>query len=127
MKRVLVSGSFDVLHIGHIRLLQFARSCGTHLTVFLDSSERIARKKGSSRPFNSLSYRKEFLQALGMVSEVKAFDCDDQLIEGIKKADVVVIGSDWKDGDIVGKEFIKELKFFDRIEGFSTTAILEGK
>ena len=122
-----VNGCFDILHIGHIRLLKFAKSKCDHLIVCIDSNERVKKMKGQSRPFNSEILRKETLMALESVDQVEIFDSSQELI-GLIKAyhpDIMVVGSDYRDKVVIGSQYAKQLIFFDRIEGYSTSKIIE--
>jgi cytidyltransferase-like protein len=60
VKKVWVNGSFDILHVGHIRQLEYAASLGS-VRVGIDTDERIKEKKGKDRPYNTLKDRIEFL------------------------------------------------------------------
>lgn len=126
-KPVFVNGTFDVLHIGHLRLLNYAKSLGTRLFVAIDSDERVKEKKGPMRPINTLSERKEMLLNLKSVDEVAAFSSDEELCMWIKqiRPHIMVIGSDWKDKPIVGSEYAKQVVFYDRIEPYSSTAKIQ--
>ena len=125
MKKVWINGTFDILHIGHIRLINYAKSFGT-VRVGLDTDERIRSKKGTSRPFNSLSDRMEFISSINGISSVVSFDSDDELTNLIKEynPDYFVIGGDYKDKQIIGSEYAKEVVYFDRISGYSTTDLI---
>lgn len=127
MKTVFVNGTFDVLHTGHLLLFEYAKSFGDHLTVAIDSDERIKEKKGPSRPINSVWDRAFMLSNLYHVDEVRTFDSDEDLEELVKyyKPDIMVVGSDWKDKPVIGSQYAKELKFFDRIDGYSSTKIIQ--
>jgi D-beta-D-heptose 7-phosphate kinase/D-beta-D-heptose 1-phosphate adenosyltransferase len=124
--RIWVNGAFDILHIGHIKLLKHAAGMG-YLRVGIDTDERIKEMKGPSRPFNCFRDREEFLLSLRFVDEVVGFGSEQELIDHIKlyQPDVMVIGSDYRDRRIVGSEFINKIVYFDRLEGVSTTSILE--
>ena len=124
MVRVLVNGAFDVLHSGHIELINYAKSLGDHLTVAVDSDNRIRYSKGSERPFNSLETRKLILKNLRAVDEVLDFGSNIELMTIIDSCDIRVIGSDWKGKEIVGEDLC-EIKFFDRVNDESTTKTLE--
>ena len=95
--KVWVNGSFDVMHIGHIKLLEYASKYGT-VRVGLDSDERISERKGESRPFNSLKDRMDFISSIKYVESVTFFRNDDELVERIKEydPDIMVIGNDYK-------------------------------
>lgn len=125
MKKVWVNGAFDVLHIGHIRLLKFASQFGA-VRVGIDTDSRIKELKGKDRPFNTLVERVEFLSSLKSVNSITVFDSEQELINKIKlySPDYMVIGSDYRDKRIIGVEYVKELIYFDRIEDKSTTRIL---
>jgi D-beta-D-heptose 7-phosphate kinase/D-beta-D-heptose 1-phosphate adenosyltransferase len=125
MVRVWVNGSFDILHIGHLRMLEYASLFG-EVRVGVDTDERIREKKGPDRPYNTLEDRVEFLYGLKYVTDVVTFSSDEELIEEIKiyGPDIMVIGDDYNYDSIIGKEFIPEIKFFKKVPGKSTTKIL---
>jgi len=127
MKKVFVNGSFDVLHTAHILLLNYARSLGDSLIVAIDSDERIKEKKGSSRPIHNIHERTFMLANLKPVDQVCWFDNDEEL-EGLVKhfsPDIMVVGSDWEGKEIIGSKYANEVKFFERINGYSTTKTIE--
>ena len=121
MKRVFVNGTFDILHRGHLELLEYARSLGDHLTVAIDSDRRVKEKKGPTRPINSYEERAIMLRALRCVDDVKEFDSDEDLINLIKCCDLMVKGSDHRNTSVVGAKYAPEIVFFERIDGYSTT------
>ena len=123
----MTNGAYDILHPGHIALLNYAKSLGDYLMVAIDTDSRISEAKGPDRPVNNLQTRKCILENLKAVDEVRVFTNDEELITIIKeyKPDVRVIGSDWKNGKIVGEEFCKSIEFFDRVNDESTTNTLE--
>lgn len=125
MKKIWINGSFDILHIGHIRLISYAASLGI-LRVGLDSDERIREKKGTSRPFNPLYDRMEFISSISGVDSAVSFGSDSELIDGIIEwqPDIMVIGSDYKGKQIIGSEHIKEIIFFPRTSS-STTGLVD--
>jgi len=121
MKKVFVNGTFDILHMGHIALLDYAKSLGDQLVVAIDSDNRVRLLKGSDRPINSQLERGTLLAALKSVDEVFVFDTDDELRSLIQTCDVMVKGSDYRDKPIVGQEICKQIVFFERLNGYSTT------
>ena len=125
--RIMANGAFDVLHPGHIALLNHAKSLGNYLMVAIDTDSRISEAKGPDRPVNNLRTRHCILKNLKAVDEVRLFTSDEELIKIIKEyqPDVRVIGSDWKDGVIVGKEYCRRIEFFDRVNNESATKTLE--
>ena len=127
MKKVFVNGAFDVIHSGHLDLLDFAGMLGGHLLVAIDTDARIEYNKGIGRPFNPLSIRKHIMSMLKPVNSVRVFDTDEELIELIRQyqPDVMVKGSDWKGKTILGEEYCKEIVFYERTNGQSTTKAIE--
>lgn len=127
MKYVFVNGTFDVLHRGHVELLKYAKEQGDILIVAIDSDERVRSMKGPSRPVHSEKERKYMLENLKPVNQVFIFDSAEELeklVEVIKPA-IMIVGSDWKGKKVIGSEHAKSLKFFDRIEGYSSTEIIQ--
>ncbi len=124
--KVFVNGTFDVLHYGHLKLLESARELGDILYVAIDTDERIKEKKGDNRPFHNLIERKEMLDAIVHVTKVFTFGSDEDLITLIRaiNPDIYVIGSDYKNKPIVGMEYLKNIVFIPRLEKFSTTKIM---
>ena len=127
MKKVFVNGAFDVLHSGHLDLLDFAGMLGGHLLVAIDTDTRIEYNKGIGRPFNPLSIRKHIMSMLKPVNSVRVFGSDEELVDIIRQyePDVMVKGSDWKGKTILGEEYCKEIVFYERTNGQSTTKAIE--
>lgn len=126
--RIWMNGCFDILHYGHFRMIEYAASLGT-LIIGIDEDERVKRMKGKDRPYHTLEQRAFNLRSINGVYTVVSFGSDEELIRQIKlfEPDIFVIGSDYKDKPIIGSEYVKEIRYFDRIEGFSTTKILENE
>ena len=96
--KIFVNGTFDILHRGHIELLNYAKSLGDFLLVGIDTDDRVKEKKGPTRPIHSQEERKFFLENLKAVDEVRFFSNDKEL-EGLVKSfkpDIMIVGSDWK-------------------------------
>lgn len=124
MKKIIVNGTFDILHLGHLRLLQYARSIpDSYVYVLIDSDRRVKELKGDDRPIHNEYERASFLSALKAVDRVDIFDTDQELINYIKnfEPDVMVKGSDYKDKPVIGAEYCKKIIFYDRLEKYSTT------
>lgn len=127
MKKIFVNGSFDVLHTGHLSLLNYARSLGDHLLVAIDSDRRIHEKKGIDRPFNDQQNRYALMKNLKAVDEVKIFDSDEELIDIIRQCapDIMMVGSDWRDKAVIGSQYAKSIQFFERVNNESTTKTIQ--
>jgi rfaE bifunctional protein nucleotidyltransferase chain/domain len=125
-KIVFTNGCFDVLHRGHVELLQYCKSIGYRVLVGLNSDKSVKRLKGDSRPFFSEADRKFVLESLGCVDEVIIFD-EDTPIDVISRInpDVIVKGGDYNIEDVVGRGMC-DIKIFNYVDGYSTTKTLEG-
>jgi D-beta-D-heptose 7-phosphate kinase/D-beta-D-heptose 1-phosphate adenosyltransferase len=127
MINVWVNGCFDILHPGHIELFKVAKSLGDRLIVGVDEDEKIKKDKGFDRPINSLSFRKSMLESIRYIDIVLPFSSKlelEQLIE-LYSPDILLVGGDWRTGEVVGEQFAKEVRFFNRISGYSTTNIIK--
>ncbi|HMG82289.1 MAG TPA: adenylyltransferase/cytidyltransferase family protein [Ferruginibacter sp.] len=127
MKKIFVNGTFDILHIAHIQLLNYAKSMGDYLHVAIDTDTRVKEKKGETRPIYPQEERKFFLMNLKAVDNVSFFSTDEELENTIKEyaPDIMIVGGDWRGKPVIGSQFAKELKFYDRIENYSTTATIQ--
>ena len=122
---VWVNGCFDILHVGHIALLEYARSQGSRLVVGLDTDERVKSNKGNDRPINTLAKRMKVISSLRYVDDVTFFDSDDDLVKKIKNsgAKLIIVGNDYEGKRVIGSEILP-VKFFDRIPGLSSTEVI---
>ena len=122
-KSVFVNGTFDVLHLGHLALLNYAKSLGDKLFVAIDSDERVRQLKGSTRPIYDVYQRKVMLLNLKAVDEVEIFSSDEELEMWIKQINptIMVVGSDWRNKTVIGSQYAKRLEFFERIDEYSST------
>jgi len=127
-KKIWVNGTFDILHIGHIKLFEYASKLG-ELHVGTDTDTRVKKLKGETRPFNKMEDRVEFLQSIKYIDHVYTFDTDEDLENLIQKLkiDYIVIGSDYKGKKIIGSQYVKEVIFFERLKNYSTTKILNNE
>ncbi len=125
-KIVFTNGCFDILHVGHVKYLQEAKSFGDVLIVGLNSDASVRRLKGPSRPVNPVEDRAYLLAALEAVDFVVPFEEDTpyELIRMIHP-DVLVKGGDYAGKEVVGTEFAKELRLVDFVAGKSTTNTIE--
>ena len=117
---VFTNGCFDIIHSGHIKLLEYCASLGS-VIVGLNSDQSIKRLKGEGRPINTQADRLLVLSALKYVDRVELFEEDTpyQLIQSIKP-DIIVKGGDYKPGDVIGRD-LAEVKIFPLLLGRSTT------
>jgi D-beta-D-heptose 7-phosphate kinase/D-beta-D-heptose 1-phosphate adenosyltransferase len=124
--KIVVNGTFDIVHRGHIELLNFAKSLGTHLLVCIDTDLRVRELKGNKRPINNQNDRKFLLSNLKSVDDVLFFNSAEELENILKdyKADIMVKGSDYLGKSIVGSQYCKEIIFIDIVNGYSTTNII---
>jgi D-beta-D-heptose 7-phosphate kinase/D-beta-D-heptose 1-phosphate adenosyltransferase len=106
MTTVFTNGCFDLLHAGHVRLLQWAATFG-ELTVGLNSDESVRRLKGPRRPLNSCTDRLMMLRSLRCVSRVEVFHEDTplQLIQCLRP-DILVKGPDYRNAQIAGQDVV---------------------
>lgn len=105
---VMTNGCFDLLHAGHVDMLQRARALGDMLIVAVNSDESVARLKGSRRPILPLADRMAVLRGLKCVTDVVPFAEDTPLQVILKiRPDVLVKGSDYKVKDIVGAKEVQ--------------------
>lgn len=125
-KIVFTNGCFDILHVGHVKYLQVAKSFGDVLIVGLNSDASVTRLKGPTRPVNIAEDRAYILAALESVDFVVPFE-DDTPYDLIKmiEPDVLVKGGDYEGKKVVGSEFSGELKLVDFVDGKSTTKTIQ--
>ena len=126
-KSVFINGTFDVLHLGHLALLNYAKSLGDKLFVAIDSDERVQQLKGPTRPIYDAYQRKVMLLNLKAVDEVEIFSSDEELEMWIKQINptIMVVGSDWRNKTVIGSQYAKRLEFFERIDEYSSTKTIQ--
>ena len=124
---VFINGCFDILHRGHIELFKYGRELGDKVIVAIDSDEKVRKDKGHGRPINNLKDRQFFLSRLKDVDEILDFSSREELENLVKQIspDIMIVGSDWRGKIIVGAQYAKEVKFFERINGYSTTKMAQ--
>jgi D-beta-D-heptose 7-phosphate kinase/D-beta-D-heptose 1-phosphate adenosyltransferase len=127
---VFTNGVFDLLHVGHLRYLQQARSLGNALIVGVNSDRSVRAIKGPGRPVTAQDERAEILSALACVDGVVVFDEETpyELIASLQP-DVLVKGADWATDAIVGRDIVEarggRVVRVQIEAGQSTSALLE--
>jgi len=125
-KIVFTNGCFDILHVGHVKYLEEAKSYGDVLILGLNSDESVRRLKGASRPVNTEDDRAYILASLEAVDYVVKFyeDTPLELIEAVQPH-ILVKGGDYTGKDVVGQDIADELRLVEFVEGKSTTKTIE--
>ena len=127
---VFTNGCFDILHVGHVRYLQSARSLGDALVVAINSDRSVRELKGASRPIMNEHERAEMLAALAAVDYVTVFDdiSPRSLIAEVLP-DILVKGGDYKLDEIHGRREVEaaggRVVSLPFVEGASTSSIIE--
>ena len=132
--RVWINGTFDVVHLGHIKLFQLGKNqlefphTKTNVRVGIDDDSRVLSMKGPNRPINSLSNRIEFLKSIRFVDEVVSFSSDDELRAKIREYSphIMCIGEEYRGRTIIGEEFVQRVIYVDKFLDLSTTTIVSG-
>ncbi len=127
---VFTNGCFDLLHVGHIRLLRKAKELGDILIVGLNSDSSARKIKGVERPIVPQDERAEVLSALEMVDYVTFFEeTDPHRTISLLLPDVLVKGSDWPEDDIVGREVVEshggKVVSVTIVKGRSTSSLID--
>lgn len=123
MIKIVVNGTFDILHLGHLQLLSTARSYpNSYVLVLIDSDRRVKELKGNDRPINTEYERAWALWSLRYVDRVEIFDTDEQLRNYIKdfEPDIMIKGTDYEGKPIIGSEYCKKIRYYP-LNGHSTT------
>ena len=125
-KIIFTNGCFDILHIGHVKYLEKAKSFGDVLILGINSDDSVKRIKGTNRPINSQNDRAYILASLEVVDYLVIFN-EDTPYELIKiiKPDVLVKGGDYEGKQVIGQDIAKELKLVKFIEGKGTSRTIE--
>jgi D-beta-D-heptose 7-phosphate kinase/D-beta-D-heptose 1-phosphate adenosyltransferase len=122
---VFTNGCFDILHSAHIELLKFSKKQGDILVVGLNSDESIKRLKGETRPINNIDERSKILSLFDFIDYIIVFSDDTPLnIITIVKPDILIKGSDYNKENIIGKELVKQVIFFDFVQNKSSTRVI---
>jgi D-beta-D-heptose 7-phosphate kinase/D-beta-D-heptose 1-phosphate adenosyltransferase len=123
---VFTNGCYDLVHAGHVTLLEKARRLGDLLVVGLNSDASVRKLKGPSRPLVDEKSRAKLLAALACVDFVTIFpeETPAELIRAIKP-DILVKGGDYAAGQIVGRDDVKRVVRIPLVKGFSTTNLVK--
>ena len=125
-KTVFVNGTFDILHPGHVQLFKVARSLGEKVIVATDTDEKISEDKGFDKPIHSVGYRVAMLEAIKYIDTVLTFDTRQELEDLVEmySPDILLLGDDWRNGEVVGAEFAKEVRFLPRVGGYAGSSTI---
>jgi D-beta-D-heptose 7-phosphate kinase/D-beta-D-heptose 1-phosphate adenosyltransferase len=125
-KIVFTNGCFDILHTGHIKILQKAKSLGDIVVVGLNTDRSVKRLKGSSRPINNQRDRAILLDSIKFVDYIIFFNEDTPLkvIQQLKP-DILVKGGDYKLKEVVGYGIVPKIVLVKVVKGKSTTNIIK--
>ncbi len=127
---VFTNGCFDILHKGHIRLLEKAKSLGDILVVALNTDQSVKRIKGKARPINKQGDRALVMAALSAVDFVTFFNemTPEKIIKSLSP-DILLKGGDWKKTDIVGADYIRsrggKVYSIEFVRGYSTSRLVD--
>jgi len=129
-KVVFTNGCFDIIHVGHIRLLKEASKLGDVLIIGLNSDDSVRKIKGPARPINSLSDRAEVLSSIRYVDYITAFEEETpRRLISLLLPDVLVKGGDYRKDEIVGADVVEaeggKVVTIPLVEGKSTTKLIE--
>lgn len=127
---VFTNGCFDILHVGHVRYLEQAKSLGDVLVVGINGDRSVRGLKGPRRPILPVEERGEILSGLGCTDYITVFDepTPFELIS-LLRPDVLVKGGDWTPEQVVGREVVEgsggRVVILPFVEGSSTTNIID--
>jgi D-beta-D-heptose 7-phosphate kinase/D-beta-D-heptose 1-phosphate adenosyltransferase len=123
---IFTNGCFDIFHSAHLRLLNFCKEQNGILVLGLNSDSSIKKIKGESRPINKINERLELLKNLNIIDYIIVFSSESpyNILQYLKPT-IIVKGGDYNIDNIIGKEFCKEIKLFNYINGISTTNIIK--
>jgi rfaE bifunctional protein nucleotidyltransferase chain/domain len=125
-KIVFTNGCFDILHAGHVSILEFAKNLGDVLVLGINNDASIRRAKGPERPINRQDDRGLIAASLEAVDAVVFFSEDTplKLIKSVRP-DILVKGADYKESEVVGRDYAGKVVLFKLLKGRSTTNIIK--
>lgn len=131
VKKILTSGCFDIVHIGHMHNLKQAKLLGDKLFVCLSNDEQIKKLKGNSRPVNSYSDRIQLFKTIKYVDYIILYNEEDIINETTLDRIISIVspfywvkGSDYNKEDILKKHPSVKIKIIDNIPNISTSSII---
>lgn len=125
-KIVFTNGCFDVVHVGHLKVIEWSKRQGDILIVAINSDASTRRLKGPKRPIVSENERAQLLAGFHAVDFVTVFDQDTPAkLISLVKPDVLVKGGDWAKSEIVGADVAKKVVRVPLVKGRSTTNLIE--
>lgn len=130
MYKIIINGTFDILHDGHLNLIDESMKYNPrHVLILIDSDQRVQELKGVSRPINNQNFRKRMLESLKNVDQVKIFNSDQELTDLIKdyEPDVMIKGSDYQNQKIIGSQYCKDIVFVKKDHNSSSKIIKQIK
>lgn len=124
---VFTNGVFDILHPGHVSLLERSRALGDFLVVGVNSDASVRRLgKGPERPINPLKDRQRVLAGLACVDAVTSFsENTPERLLSLLKPDVMVKGADYRPDQVAGRQHAGKVVLLPLIKGRSTTAVVK--
>jgi rfaE bifunctional protein nucleotidyltransferase chain/domain len=123
---VVTNGCFDLIHTGHLKVLELCKRAGDILVVALNTDESVRRLKGPKRPILPFKERAALMAALRPVDYVTYFseDTPTNLLKKLRP-DVLVKGGDWSPDKIAGREYAKRVVRIPLVKGRSTSGTIE--
>ena len=125
MKKGFTCSCFDLMHPGHIKMLQDARNQCDYLIVGLQTDPTIDRPNTKNKPIQTLEERQIMLSAVRFIDELMIYDTEDNLYKYLKKnrPDIRILGSDYKGKDFTGKDLNIDIYYHKRDHNWSSTEI----
>ena len=123
MKKGFTCSCFDLMHPGHIKMLQDARNQCDYLIVGLQTDPTIDRPNTKNKPIQTLEERQIMLSAVRFIDEIMIYDTEDNLYKYLKKnkPDIRILGSDYKGKDFTGKDLYIDIYYHKRDHDWSST------
>ncbi len=129
MSNVVITGCFDIIHVGHVRLLNFAKSLLKEkdiLIILIDSDERVKARKGNDRPINNEKDRREVINSIVCPKILYTYTSNEELLSRLSYYNnhIRICGEEYKNKEVLGKEYAAGVVYFNQQENYSTTNII---